>query len=376
MARGWLVSLSLVVALACSGRTRDEDAPTEPGIAGAAGDASVGGTSATGGRASTGGAAETGGAPTGGGTGTGGAPASGECVLAYRHGRCCPEPEPVTRDELESEPCLQEWTPLSPAPIKPSTCEFPECAVACEAVPPVSRVVELAADGRCRFASECESADDCTILLDRVVCCPCGGAFPESWKGNFECLLPVDEIPPISCGFCGEIACAPCPVQGLSCERGADGLGRCVRGKALDLPPDSCAAEQACGANPMHVCSVCVAPGDAACGGPAPPPDECESDADCRERADNLICEQLPCQNRRCVQGCLLDDDCGEAEACDDYHCRPVACSAAGECGPNHDCASDLCVRRTCKTSAECGDYCVNGACYDEAGRCADGCLP
>jgi hypothetical protein len=388
MARGWLVSLGVLVAVACSGRTKDRDATTVPG---AAGDESVGGEAASGGasggrtagggRAETGGRTDTGGAATfggalatGGAVTAGGAPPLGECVLAYRHDRCCPEPEPVRREELESDPCLQEWTPLLLGPSKPSACPFPDCAVACQQVFPTSRVAELDVDGRCTFASECESADDCTTLFDTSACCDCGRAFPKTWEGSSECLLPEGATPPLTCGFCADVDCDQCARRGpLTCATSQSGLRLCEHGKALDLGPNQCAAEHACTGG---VCPVCLAQGEAACGGPVPRPAECETDADCRERADNLNCETPPCENARCVQGCLADDDCGPSEVCDDHHCRPAPCSDNGACSPNHACLSDLCVRRSCKTSADCGDYCVNGACYDKPGRCGDGCLP
>jgi hypothetical protein len=399
MARGWLVSVGLVIAVACSGRTKDRDLGESSGEAG---DGSVegrggrattgGGRSTTGGDTATGGAnggrsATTGGsALTSGGTSeaSGGAGATmgsagdrGDCAIALRHDRCCPLPEAVSRGELESNPCLQEWTPLGRGVAKPRACEFPDCDAPCLAATPLTRSVALDSDGECRFVSECETAADCVSLFDATACCACPVASPEAWRYPLECLLEFSGARPPNCDTCSaDVACEPCPAAGSLACVGLEGQRRCEYGKSLDLPPDQCAAEQACAENPMHGCTVCVARGEAACGGPAPPPDECESDAECRERADNLNCEQIPCQNKRCVQGCLADEDCGPSEICDDYRCNPARCAAGGTCTPNHACVADLCVRRSCTTSAECGDFCVNGQCQEYPGDCLEGCAP
>lgn len=369
MARGWLLSVGLVAAIACSGRTKRE----EPGAGqGAAGERATGGDSASGGRAATSGGSV---ATSGGSAGaTGGSSSSEGCAIAYRHDRCCPRPEPVRREELESDPCLQEWSPLGPVPSTPAACEFPACDAVCAPLAPESRSVALGADGACRFKDECESAEDCAVFLDAKACCSCPVAFPKAWSGELECLVEEGDPFPGDCRKqCGPVACGPCEPHGaLVCLSDGDAFARCGFEPFEDLGPEQCAAEQAC----TGECDLCLAEGEQACGGPAPPPAECESDADCRARAENLNCEEVPCQNKRCVQGCLLDDDCGESEVCDDYHCRPAPCSSDAACSTNHVCLVDLCVRRPCESSAECGGYCVNGLCRESPGKCEFGCLP
>jgi hypothetical protein len=392
MARGWLVSVGVLVLVACSGRTKDPEPGSE---AGAAGDSSTGGdagrgggaatsgggvattggrSSTTGGRAGTGGSASSGGSGVSGGTGG----TTGECVIAYRHDRCCPPPVPVRREELESDPCLEEWSPLSLGPSSPVACEFPSCDAPCAPLEPESRVTGLGADGACRFEDECESEDDCAALNNTQACCNCPLAFPSAWIGRHECLVGGADFFPRYCRKgCGSVVCGSCPPTGaLHCVTDGDAFARCGFAPFKELGPDECAAEQACAENPMHGCTVCVARGETACGGPAPPPDECASDAECRERADNLNCEQVPCQNKRCVQGCLTDEDCGPSEICDDYRCKAAPCAADGTCTPNHACVADLCVRLSCTTSAECGDFCVNGQCQEYPGDCREGCAP
>jgi len=144
------------------------------------------------------------------------------------------------------------------------------------------------------------------------------------------------------------------------------------------LPGDRCAAEQRCAAGGVGGgCPVCVVPGDAACGGPAPPPATCKSDAECNAQATNLICEAEPCRNAGCVQGCIADSDCAPSEICgDDHRCAGAPCVADGDCNSNRRCTAGVFTRRRCTLSDECGDYCVNNTCYETPGSCADGCIP
>ena len=361
MARGWLVSMVVLVAVACSGRTKDRDPADDQG---SAGERPTGGDTAAGG--------ENGGSAA---AAEGGASSRGVCAIAYRHDRCCPEPEAVSRSELESDPCLQEWTPLLLGPSKPSACSFPDCDAPCPSIAPESRAVELGGQGRCRFAAECETGDDCITLFNRAACCDCGRALPRSWQGQAECLLPAGELPPIRCGFCAA-ECDECLAPpALECVTAARGLARCEFRKLPTLEPGQCTSEHTC----TGECDRCFPEGEIACGGPAPPPAECELDADCRdgvEDIETLICDEVPCQNRRCVPGCLVDDDCGVLEVCEYHHCRPAPCTPADTCGPNHTCVSSFCLRRTCSTSADCGDYCVTGRCHETPGECGFDCLP
>lgn len=142
---------------------------------------------------------------------------------------------------------------------------------------------------------------------------------------------------------------------------------------------EACTTECPCPRGIGSLRVVCVSPGDALCGGPAPPPPDCAIDADCAAQGETMIC--LPtghCDTLECVAGCTAAEDCTEAEACGaDHHCSPKPCSAGVSCGPNHRCGSDgFCERTPCERSADCDDLCVNRLCYDEAGRCGDPTLP
>ena len=392
--RGSVLGSAAFLVVGCAGRSvQHEREGVSTGGAGADASSGVGGSGGSGATGANGGSGASGGsgaigAQGGTGTrggaagstigatgGTGGSPA--ECLLAVRVDQCCGEPTPVTRAAYEADPCWAAWDPSGASIVARPGCVPVPCPAACRLAEPETRVVEVTADGSCALASECDSDDDCTLLWDAHGCCSCDvTALPRSFAGE-GCWVAEGGNAPAGCNACGPTVCN-CPDPGPpTCVRTPSGLGRCIAVRS-HLTPGQCAAEQACpqgGAN--GGCPVCVAPGDMACGGPAPPPPACMTDAECSVAATNLICEAAPCRNLACVAGCIADGDCAPSEVCGaDHRCAPAACRSDSECSPNRRCDAGRCVRRRCTVSSECGDYCVNNTCYERAGACADGCLP
>jgi len=351
-------------------------------LSGAGGRAGHGGASAAGtaGTAASGGRANgaEGSAPNAGenfgSSGTGAT--DGECVVVVRLDGCCIAPNAVPRESVRSDPCLMVLPPVEPS--APGAVCRPGCDESCGFIEPRSRMAEPDPAGSCEFVSECDTAEDCVVLRDATSCCACPSAFPKAFAGESACLVAPGVPAPERCAGCAEIECDQCAAPNpLACLRSADGLGHCVLARQLELSPNQCAAERACAQNPGGGCTVCLSPGEVACGGPAPQPADCTSDAECMAAADNLICEALPCENAHCVQGCLTDEDCATSEVCrSDRRCAASACQTDGDCSPNHACVVGGCQRRACTSSAECDGYCVENLCHETPGRCAEGCAP
>jgi hypothetical protein len=232
--------------------------------------------------------------------------------------------------------------------------------------------------GGCRFASECRTKDDCVLLQVSGGCCACAQPYPVSFSGDPSCLIVPNAPEPPECGTCQQqIPCPACLPEPVACLTSVDGLAHCASGAAVDIGPTQCVAEQVCPDIPGQGCTKCLPPGQRACGGPAPMPSDCSSDAECQLMADNLICEVLPCEKAHCVQGCLTDEDCGPSATClDNHRCAAQSCAIDTDCTANFVCRAATCVRRSCVSSLDCIGYCVLNACYEEAGSCQDGCIP
>lgn len=312
-----------------------------------------------------------------GGAGEAGTSANDECLIASRYDQCCPAPEAVTRAEYDADPCLMLW-PVVGAPEWRAGCPEITCNGTCTPSAPVSRTVARGVGGRCEFVSECAGDEDCAVATDATECCACPEAVPKSLLGSAACLLPAGTPAPASCNACGDVNCEPCVAANpLACLPLADGRKHCVFAPKLELAPDQCAVEQECADNPSYGCTVCLAPSEKACGGPAPLPADCSSDADCEASAAHLICEAAPCELAHCIPGCSADTDCHSGEYCgSDHRCAPKSCGSDEECGATEYCEHQRCAPRPCATSADCGGYCVKGRCFESPGSCADGCVP
>jgi hypothetical protein len=128
-----------------------------------------------------------------------------------------------------------------------------------------------------------------------------------------------------------------------------------------------------------HSGSICTPEGQSVCGGACPTVmHPCASDSDCAsDGAVPLICVVEPCvcgpTNMGCLAGCSADKDCGPGETCGaNHHCAPTPCGAAGQsCPTDFACgASGTCGRKGCTIDSQCSNACVEGECYDRAGRC------
>lgn len=341
---------------------RHESAPPGSSATGGAGGSAVAGSGGGGGHAA---------------AATGGASSDDECLIALRYDNCCPAPEAVTRAEYDADPCLMLW-PAFGALAWRAGCPEITCNGSCAPAPPVSRTVARGSDGRCEFVSECESDDDCAVATDATSCCGCPESVPKALLAASECLVPTGTAAPANCNSCGDVNCEPCVAPDpLTCLPLADGRKHCVFAPKLELLPNQCAVEQACADNPSYGCTVCLAPGEKACGGPAPLPADCSSDAECQASADNLICEAAPCELAHCRPGCIADSDCHTGEYCgEDHRCAAKSCGSDAECGVTEFCERHRCEQRPCATSADCEGYCVKGRCFESPGSCADGCVP
>jgi len=371
-----------------SGATNGSKGGTKATGAGGAGGTGAVGTGGT--RGGTGGTMA-GGAGGSGGTGgnaagTAGAPDS-YCVIARRLDQCCSQPMPVSAPEYEANPCWSLWDPVTPAAPRPG-CTVSTCAAACPRFELPSREVAPTPGGTCEFSSECETADDCVLLWDSHTNCACDvQPLPRSYEGQCCWVLPTDPPPP-GCGT-GQVACNCTSQPPLYCAPTPANGGRCIS-EQLTHPEqgllnrdDRCVAEKQCPTSGVGPCPTCYAPGRMACGGPAPPPATCATDADCTT-ATNLICDVPPCGNKQCIAGCIADSDCAPSEVCgSDHRCAPAPCTGDSDCHPNRRCDSDgHCVRRSCTLSSECctasdcGGYCVDNLCYEVPGTCQDACAP
>jgi hypothetical protein len=133
---------------------------------------------------------------------------------------------------------------------------------------------------------------------------------------------------------------------------------------------EACDMTNGCG---LH--DYCLEPGAAPlCGTCRVAEERCASDEACQAVEDGTICEPLGCAcspaETACVLGCQSDDECGAAEVCSGYRCKPKACQVTDECPSNFECVDQACTRKACEDGAECNGFCVQHACYDDPGRC------
>jgi hypothetical protein len=174
-----------------------------------------------------------------------------------------------------------------------------------------------------------------------------------------------DNLTEQDCRFEVMLVCPDGQTDG--CLSGETTTHRCVEG------PPTCSASKSCAAQAM---SYCLAPGA------TPQCDDCQmasspcaSDDECGAENEGFICEPVVCAcspaDTRCVPGCHVDDDCGEGQICGEhYRCSGAPCEASEDCPSNFDCVEQSCTRRACNKNSECDEYCVEGACYSEAGKC------
>jgi hypothetical protein len=149
-----------------------------------------------------------------------------ECVVALPVDDCCLAAFPATSADIEADPCLVYWGPW--AWDVPEQCLEqwdPQCDyIDCAPMGPASRAVECAEVG-CSYVDECESEDDCALLVNGRQCCPCPEAWPVSMVDHDPCLVfPGEQIPP-DCRppSCEGVACEQCPSDQIAaCE------GSCV----------------------------------------------------------------------------------------------------------------------------------------------------
>ena len=352
----------LVALSACGKSLRSDD---DVGRAGEAGESSGGTGAATGGSNNEGGSSGSGGMR------------NPECVVVRRVA-CCAEPFAVTREEFEADECLLPFDQnLTSSDLlsrcearRPATCGPENCLV----LPPPSRVAVPDLHNVCRFVDECTNDDDCTFASQCCGCCACLEPMPKSRAVAETCVVsedPAVETEPRECVTCpGGNLCQGCRHEHtMSCSETPRGMRICQWGPML--PTTACTAERDCGGEGLSSDMQCFAP-DFNCGGPPPPPNECEVDSDCADGEGRICSPTGYCGQSLCVPGCTSDADCTAAEVCSPtLHCEPRPCTDRSECGPNFECSAEgVCVRSDCVKTTACEGYCVNGRCYDEPGFC------
>jgi len=293
--RASLLAVCWLAAVACGGRART--------------DAGAGAGTTNGGAPSVMGAA--------------GAPAEVECVLAVRLDQCCLPAQPVSRAELDADPCLAEWSPFGASPPANPACAAAPCNSPCLTIPPVSsRLVAPDASGTCHFVSECATPDDCVAVRNVTLgCCEDPIGVPLSLAASEPCLLGPDQSSPAQCQACAGDVCGPNGWGPVVCTVNSDGFSQC--GVDAPAPSPSCTDDQTCTGD----CGRCEAPTPATCG-------SCTADADCVDRS-------------RCG---------GANDECRDGLCQPRTCTDPSDCAPN--------------------SFCVDGGCSPEPGTCLYSCAP
>lgn len=119
---------------------------------------------------------------------------------------------------------------------------------------------------------------------------------------------------------------------------------------------------------------ICQSPdAPAMCGICYEPPNPCTMDSECAMQDPTTICNPPPCScgGSECMPGCMADADCKIGTHCSAGHrCVPNTCATKADCPTNFDCTNMECGRKSCTSDAECSGFCVNGSCYDVAGKC------
>jgi len=309
---------------------------------------------------------------------------------------CCP------RDTMclpDVPPCESERPTPTPTPARP-VCTPPACGAG----------EVIACPGNCPggCGSICAAPTPLPPLTGGVCylgSATCGGSFHPTAQERCCSLYrqgataaavswcPVDAVD--EKGQC--LRCADNPCAGLMVNietptpRGTPTPTAFVSPRPTDLPTGRCRRAADC--NPNF--QICLEPGGyLGCGicysdGAIDANFErCTSDTDCNGTDPMQICEPLgraaqtcsPCGGegsvKVCLRGCESDASCADGEVCDAQRCRASSCSANADCPRTHQCSraadgSARCSRRSCANDSECGGgYCVEGACYDTAGRC------
>ncbi|MBN2192921.1 MAG: hypothetical protein JW751_08895 [Polyangiaceae bacterium] len=138
---------------------------------------------------------------------------STQCVVAgTRELPCCDPGVPILASDLaESEDLV-----LYPFFGFPEECELVECHQRV-----ASRIATPIDESTCGFADECQSVDDCMMLIDSSRCCPCPIAFPRTLPQFDRCWVAPGEPAPEGCAPSNCVdACNECPGHVLACEEG------------------------------------------------------------------------------------------------------------------------------------------------------------
>ena len=146
-----------------------------------------------------------------------------ECVAT-----CAPSKQCVVAG-TEYMPCCNDGVPMFSSDLAQSAdlvlypfFGFPEeCAeVDCWRDVP-SRIATPIDDSTCGFTDECQSVDDCMMLVNSSLCCPCPMAFPKNLPKIDRCWVAPGEPAPLGCApsACND-ACRTCPGHVLGCEEG------------------------------------------------------------------------------------------------------------------------------------------------------------
>ncbi len=148
-----------------------------------------------------------------------------DCVVGIRTDDCCTSAMPVNKADIDRDECLTYW-PIEGWNVPQSCYEQwdPVCEVIdCAPNPPRSRAVacKQEQDGNmCRYVDECATREDCAVLVDTKVCCPCPQPWPVSMKTHDPCLVEPGTTPPAGCAptNCPEQPCPQCVEVDASCQ--------------------------------------------------------------------------------------------------------------------------------------------------------------
>jgi hypothetical protein len=182
----------------------------------------------------------------------------------------------------------------------------------------------------------------------------------------------------LSLGDCRNAGgCVPDICAGCFCDLGFRG---CLGAAEVAEPCPELGCPGALCCSTQEQCTngtSCVPPGtQLGCGACNSMPGDCTSDAECKARDPRLICQPIQCaceDQKMCVDGCVSDDECGDAEQCDFATSRCVArqCGGDPDCPAAFRCDAGRCARATCTTDTDCDGFCVLGQCFAGArGTC------